>query len=182
MLTCKPILSRIALLLPMGMIKCPECGNSVSDTANSCPNCGYDFKGKNEEKQGMIGCLAIIVFFVFCVFCCNGEDSSESESGESSEFVSKESSSTAHIERAIKNHYNDFSKLISLEELPETSDYDYRFTIEEKIDAGMTCKQKGFVKCYSDGTVSNITNYGGPFDFRDNKGNEVHDPTGNSLY
>ena len=24
----------------MAMIKCPECGNSVSDKAKNCPNCG----------------------------------------------------------------------------------------------------------------------------------------------
>lgn len=24
----------------MALIKCPECGNTVSDKANSCPNCG----------------------------------------------------------------------------------------------------------------------------------------------
>lgn len=25
----------------MAMIKCPECGKDISDTATSCPNCGY---------------------------------------------------------------------------------------------------------------------------------------------
>ena len=25
----------------MALIKCPECGHDVSDTAASCPNCGY---------------------------------------------------------------------------------------------------------------------------------------------
>lgn len=25
----------------MALIKCPECGNNVSDTAKSCPHCGY---------------------------------------------------------------------------------------------------------------------------------------------
>lgn len=25
----------------MALIKCPECGNEVSDTAQSCPKCGY---------------------------------------------------------------------------------------------------------------------------------------------
>ena len=26
---------------PMALIKCPECGNDVSDQAASCPRCGY---------------------------------------------------------------------------------------------------------------------------------------------
>ena len=25
----------------MSLIKCPECGKEISDTAKSCPNCGY---------------------------------------------------------------------------------------------------------------------------------------------
>ena len=25
----------------MALIKCPECGKEISDTAKSCPNCGY---------------------------------------------------------------------------------------------------------------------------------------------
>jgi hypothetical protein len=27
--------------LPMALIKCPECGNMVSDQAVACPQCGY---------------------------------------------------------------------------------------------------------------------------------------------
>lgn len=30
----------------MAMIKCPECGKDISDTAASCPNCGYVIKTK----------------------------------------------------------------------------------------------------------------------------------------
>lgn len=82
----------------------------------------------------------------------------------------------------LKKHYRDFSKLIKLEKLPSTSDYNYKFTIEEKIGGGMTCKQQGFIKCYADGEVSDVISYGDPFDFRDNKGNDVHDRTGYGLY
>lgn len=41
----------------MALIKCPECGReNVSDTANSCPNCGYEIKThfvriEEEKKQ-----------------------------------------------------------------------------------------------------------------------------------
>lgn len=32
----------------MALIKCPECGNDVSDTAQSCPHCGAPIKGSAE--------------------------------------------------------------------------------------------------------------------------------------
>lgn len=28
----------------MSLIRCPECGKEISDTAASCPNCGYSFQ------------------------------------------------------------------------------------------------------------------------------------------
>lgn len=31
----------------MALIKCPECGNKVSDKANACPKCGYP----NNKKE-----------------------------------------------------------------------------------------------------------------------------------
>lgn len=31
----------------MALIKCPECGQEVSDTAKSCPHCGYKIKSNN---------------------------------------------------------------------------------------------------------------------------------------
>lgn len=34
----------------MALIKCPECGKEISDTARKCPNCG--FKAKNINKNG----------------------------------------------------------------------------------------------------------------------------------
>lgn len=32
----------------MALIKCPECGNDVSDQANACPHCGYEMAVRNE--------------------------------------------------------------------------------------------------------------------------------------
>lgn len=37
----------------MALIKCPECGNQVSDTARNCPHCGYQLK-ENNYKQSPI--------------------------------------------------------------------------------------------------------------------------------
>lgn len=35
----------------MGLIKCPECGRDVSDTAMCCPSCGFDIKKHIREGQ-----------------------------------------------------------------------------------------------------------------------------------
>ena len=34
----------------MALIKCPECGNEVSDSAEICPKCGYGIKKYLNEK------------------------------------------------------------------------------------------------------------------------------------
>ena len=31
----------------MALIKCPECGQEISDQATSCPNCGCPMKEKH---------------------------------------------------------------------------------------------------------------------------------------
>ena len=35
----------------MALIKCPECGKEISDTAKSCPNCGYTIHNKKSFLQ-----------------------------------------------------------------------------------------------------------------------------------
>jgi uncharacterized membrane protein YvbJ len=35
----------------MAMIKCPECGNDVSDKAVSCPKCGCPINNEKEIKE-----------------------------------------------------------------------------------------------------------------------------------
>ncbi len=35
----------------MALIKCPECGKEISDTAKSCPNCGYMIHNKKSFLQ-----------------------------------------------------------------------------------------------------------------------------------
>lgn len=35
----------------MALIKCPECGRDVSDSAITCPNCGYPLKQNQEEEK-----------------------------------------------------------------------------------------------------------------------------------
>jgi len=38
----------------MTLIKCPECNATVSNTANTCPHCGYNIK-KHFTKQPVGG-------------------------------------------------------------------------------------------------------------------------------
>lgn len=72
----------------MAMIACPECKKKVSDTAGSCPNCGFALSAEkvaeikaNEEraqKAGAIGCLSIIGVLVV-VFYLIGSSSTDTE-------------------------------------------------------------------------------------------------------
>lgn len=58
----------------MAMITCPECKKEMSETADSCPNCGYQLTAekvveiKKKEQQAQkgcgIGCLLIIIIIV----------------------------------------------------------------------------------------------------------------------
>ncbi len=66
----------------MALIKCPECGKEISDTAKSCPNCGYRIKRpKNNVKRKLIiiGGAILIIIVVTLLIIQNGrykEDSS----------------------------------------------------------------------------------------------------------
>ena len=77
----------------MALIICPECGKEISDTARSCPNCGYPITAKeNEEnlttsavvgevpkkksplKAIAIACLIIAVIAGVVCFLSKGQD------------------------------------------------------------------------------------------------------------
>ncbi len=49
----------------MALTKCPECGNTISDKAISCPHCGYVVKQVNNlntpKKSGNKGILILLV-------------------------------------------------------------------------------------------------------------------------
>ena len=45
----------------MPLMNCPECGKEVSDTANSCPNCGYLIHNKKSFLPVFIGRLFNII-------------------------------------------------------------------------------------------------------------------------
>lgn len=50
----------------MALIKCPECGQEISDTAKTCPNCGYPIQKK--EKHISIKAIEIVVVIAFLFF------------------------------------------------------------------------------------------------------------------
>ena len=64
----------------MAIIKCPECGNTVSDQAANCPHCGFkvtnkigytenQYQGKRSSIKGMIIalCGVILIWISFTV-------------------------------------------------------------------------------------------------------------------
>ncbi|MFH2059977.1 MAG: zinc ribbon domain-containing protein [Pseudomonadota bacterium] len=58
----------------MALIQCPECKKRISDTVDSCPNCGYKItpekiaevkkQASNNLKVFGVGCLSIVIFFI----------------------------------------------------------------------------------------------------------------------
>lgn len=77
----------------MALITCPECGKEISDTARSCPNCGYPIttkeskenlttsaavgeipKKKSSSKAIAIACLIIAVIAGVVCFLSKGQD------------------------------------------------------------------------------------------------------------
>lgn len=45
----------------MALIKCPECGKEISDTAKSCTNCGYRLKKLDIAKHRIISTYILII-------------------------------------------------------------------------------------------------------------------------
>lgn len=64
----------------MALIKCPECGNLVSDTATCCPRCGAAVS-KTKNKRGTAGkeyaitaIVNIALFFLGLVLCLTARE------------------------------------------------------------------------------------------------------------
>jgi len=69
----------------MSIINCPECNKGVSDTAVSCPHCGYLLnKSKNisKKKTESNGCLifSIIILIIVYIIYNMGNDTSSNNS------------------------------------------------------------------------------------------------------
>lgn len=66
----------------MSMLNCPECGKEISDSAKSCPNCGYSTTKKVKMKKltkpkkigfdaianSVIGCLFVVFLYAECFY------------------------------------------------------------------------------------------------------------------
>ena len=51
----------------MALIKCPECSKEISDTTKSCPNCGYRFKKRMNDKTFKLFFAIIFVIVIVAV-------------------------------------------------------------------------------------------------------------------
>ncbi len=68
----------------MALIKCPECKKKISESASSCPNCGFELDKKvvkiikaKEAKDKKSGCTVLIIIIII-VFIINAIDSDSS--------------------------------------------------------------------------------------------------------
>ena len=62
----------------MSMMKCPECGNEISDTAKTCPKCGYQIKveatpepsteHKSDSSSTLIYAVLAIIFLLLTFY------------------------------------------------------------------------------------------------------------------
>lgn len=55
----------------MALINCPECNKEISDTAKSCPNCGYELPTKTDIKRNAIIIGVSTVLLIGCIILFN---------------------------------------------------------------------------------------------------------------
>ena len=59
----------------MALIKCPECGKEISNSANKCPHCGYTIKsiGKtiSTNKKNITVAVIAVAVVLFVILCFN---------------------------------------------------------------------------------------------------------------
>jgi len=110
----------------MPLLKCPECGNMISDAASACPKCGMPMdeaahgkiaqKAAEAKKTGQqvgVGCLVVLLLFVgLCIADNNDEDSSPKTPQEAREEMLEKHFSAwdgSHngVTAYIKKHMND---------------------------------------------------------------------------
>jgi hypothetical protein len=57
----------------MALIQCPECSKNISETADSCPKCGWRLTPekvlaiKQKQKDQRLGCLVIAAIFIVLI-------------------------------------------------------------------------------------------------------------------
>lgn len=56
----------------MALIKCPECGKEVSDSAVMCPNCGCPINQKKKKKLSKKSIAALVIIFLVMIIIVGG--------------------------------------------------------------------------------------------------------------
>ena len=95
------------------LIKCPECGNEISDKAISCPSCGCKLRNANTKKKfGVI--LAVFIVGTICFFTLKNSEKSQTQNN------NREYEST--ISRLNKN--NEITTKVIETEIPKEENVD----------------------------------------------------------
>lgn len=136
----------------------------------------YGTKEENTKSSfdGVIGIAIMSVLGVFLMGNCMGEGSSSS--GGSGIEVSR--SEERNFSSALSRYYPNFKEIVSIKKVDEGR---YKFTILQR-NSGVTYKQDGFLSCYEDGEVYQVSSYGNPYDFIGSDGKPMHDKSGAGLY
>ena len=116
----------------MALIQCPECKKKVSDTATSCPKCGWQLtpekvqKIREDEKARNLGCLVltgvvVVLIVVGSLLSKNGppkEASTQAQSGASSTVALTQKppfdNATVYPYDLLKNPYDHKNRLVIL--------------------------------------------------------------------
>lgn len=99
----------------MALIQCSECGQEISDLANSCPNCGFPLNDQqqNNVRQKTIIAIAIVItlavlswVYVLPKFLTNSEmTASENNSSNSLQQVLPDSEAVKTVKNGILSEY-----------------------------------------------------------------------------
>lgn len=145
----------------MALIKCPECGKTISDKAEYCVGCGYSIAGTkriNEQLNGinkkwlLIATAAILVAIV--LFSINNEKKTKSMHSEYYDYepsysLQPKSGNEGALEKA-KSYLN--SSAFSYDGLIEQLEYEGYLTSEAKYAAdncGANWKEQALMKARS---------------------------------
>ncbi|HEX8583039.1 MAG TPA: zinc ribbon domain-containing protein [Allosphingosinicella sp.] len=100
--------------------KCPRCAETVKAEAKVCRHCGYDFEtgqgagttahpvpptGKSKTKQGLLGCVGLIVLLVIIGMIFGGGSEDGAETGSAGETKAAEVQATPVSARQLAAAY-----------------------------------------------------------------------------
>jgi hypothetical protein len=161
----------------MTLISCPECKKEISDSAESCPNCGYPLTPKktSEIKNGdglkngcAIGCLSIIVIaalFFIIPYCDSDFRENRSTTSSSSEVVKSSAwdGSVPQVKSWLKANLKDPDSLEFIEWSPVSKTEDGGYMVRVKYRSknsfgGYVVKNEVFF-LNSSGSVTNNIDY-----------------------